>query len=50
MMWQALFKNARDASLGYYGTQYFLIASTVAFSVIGVATWGTLRARSCRSS
>jgi magnesium transporter len=42
MIWQVLFKNAKDPDLGYYGTHYFLIGATVAFSVIGVATWGTL--------
>jgi magnesium transporter len=42
MIWQALFENPKDPNLGYYGTHYFLIGGTVALSVIGVATWGTL--------
>ncbi len=41
-MWQKLFHNADDHSVGFYGPHWFLLGATVAFSVLGVALWGTL--------
>ncbi len=40
--WQHLFQNKDDPSVGYFGEHYILVGITVALSVVGVATWGTL--------
>ncbi len=41
-IWQHLFHNKEDPSVGYFGEHYVLVGITVAMSVVGVATWGTL--------
>jgi len=42
VVWQHLFRNQDDPSVGYYGEHYLLVAATVATSVVCVALWGTL--------
>ncbi|MCY2961174.1 MAG: magnesium transporter [Planctomycetota bacterium] len=42
VIWQSSFHSPDDASQGYYGQHYHLIAATVFTSVLGVALWGTL--------
>lgn len=41
-MWQHAFQNKENPNVGYYGEHYLLVGLTVAMSVLGVATWGTL--------
>ncbi|MBK7643295.1 MAG: magnesium transporter [Planctomycetes bacterium] len=41
-LWQHLFQNKDDASLGFYGEHYLLVGAMVTTSVLFVAVWGTL--------
>jgi magnesium transporter len=41
-LWQHLFHHKDNPNVGYFGEHYVLVGLTVAMSVVGVATWGTL--------